>query len=207
MAKDPLAVYVDALGLALGKTGGRCVISELGKVPKPPGVKGRLKVVLETHSDKFALEKFSNGQYCVHAIQKRVHKFDDPSLKRMFRALYAMSTYYQRRLWPTERPQWEADLSKEMDLRGSVGSLFAMCSGDYVAVTQKKVMKWNISRIYDAINQMPDSLKSLSASKDSTQVLVAPSGTPITTKGTSESKQRTAAQCDHVCGHQIGRGS
>jgi stage III sporulation protein SpoIIIAA len=202
MAKDPLAVYVDALSVALGKTGGRCLMSDLGeKVPKPPGVKGKFKVVLDTHSDKFALEKLGKGsQYCVHAIQKRVHKFDDPSLKRMFRALYAMSTYYQRRSWPIERPQWEVDLSKEMGMSGSGGILFAMCCGKYVAALQKKILKWNIARIYDAVNQMPDSLKSLPASSDSEQGLVSPSGTPSTTTsmGTFESKQKGAAQCDHA---------
>jgi len=154
--------YVEQLFNFIRNNGGQCRIDTLGgKVPKPPELNGKLSLILEKNKDRFILVKLgNNGDYMVHTVQKGLkrHKFDDPSLKQMFRALFMMAKLFHTR-WPSEREHWETDISNKLGLTGISGILFALRSGSYVKVKEGKYLHWNTEKVMDAVNQMPEHLR------------------------------------------------
>jgi 3'-5' exonuclease len=87
------------------------------------------------------------------------HKYDDPSLKRMFQAISSMAKLYRNRSWPKERNDWEADLTDEAGFTGLSAILFGLRMGGYVKVQGGKSLNWNQEKILDAAKNMPESLK------------------------------------------------
>ena len=87
------------------------------------------------------------------------HKFDDPSLAKMFCAILIMARLYRNRFWPAERGDWETDIAEEVGRTGLSAILFALRNGCYVKVHFGKNLSWNKDKILDAANSMPENLK------------------------------------------------
>jgi hypothetical protein len=160
--------YIQAISTYLSSKGGLCLLSALGegvKRYKPDGA-GKLKVIIEKHHDRFGLNLRSNGHYEVHLITPTTHAFHDLSLKQMFTVLHTMHTYYRGRSWPTERDQWGSDYQDGMGFhkKGS-STLFLLRNGGYVTVNKEKKLFWNMRRIHDALNQMPDKMKAVGSTQ------------------------------------------
>eukprot|EP00550_Attheya_septentrionalis_P009529 CAMPEP_0198300496 /NCGR_PEP_ID=MMETSP1449-20131203/48436_1 /TAXON_ID=420275 /ORGANISM="Attheya septentrionalis, Strain CCMP2084" /LENGTH=261 /DNA_ID=CAMNT_0044002345 /DNA_START=43 /DNA_END=825 /DNA_ORIENTATION=- len=181
--------YANKLLVALRKKGGKMDIGPFGNlVKKPTSISAKPKAIITMHSDKFALEKRgTDGNWDVYAVERQDHNFDRPSLRYVFRALISIHAYYSNRVWPTKFAQWRSDYKDGMgllDQGGQANTVYSTLNVEGYVKKKGGTIVWNIPRIQDAVNQMPDDIKSLPLSKPPVS---QPTVTAVVTTNTSAS--------------------
>jgi len=168
--------YVASLVDILRESGGALVMTELGgKAKKPDCVKDKMKVIIQRHPDKFALELQSAGDshFMVHLVTRQHHGFVNESLWPMFRSLFKIHSHYANRIWPTGLDQFLSGfggmtgLNRHFAKHEVYNPLHAQ---GYVTKADSK-LTWDIAKIQDCINQMPASIKTLQLAASTAGIL------------------------------------
>ena len=184
--------YVEDIAAYLESQDGPCLLATLGeRVQKPKGLP-KLKVVLESHPSRFALQRNSEGHFLVHLIAAHGHNFHDASLKHMFSVLHAMYVYYQGRSWPSKRDVWLSDYARGLGYSTrAAATLFELRNGGYVTVKGGTDLTWKMERICDTVKRMPDTLKI-----EREEASSRPSTPPGHTAGFSRSESKSWKMAD-----------
>ena len=190
--------YVDSLVAFLKEQeGDQCLLANLfSEVPRPPGVTTRAKQILLKHSDMFALEKLANGHHNVHAIDRQAHHFDNASLRYMFRALFSIHSYYSNRAWPRKFSQWKTDYTNGMGLDPDrADDVYSMLHVEGYVKKDGGKLVWNVPRIHDAINQMPDAIRAMPLEGSSPPTLAAGGNVVEESASAIQSSTRSGGGC------------